>query len=80
MSRSLHISQNGCAETEVLYDSRTVADLNDVTDAELALSNYEGSGNDIFDQTLCTKAYCQAHDPSACENRADLEVQLSKHH
>ena len=70
------IPQNRRPQGHTFDDTRKIANLHNVPDAELVFKQDEETGDDILDQALSAKTNGQSNDAGAGKHRTDVESEF----
>src|SRR5207237_2550404 len=70
------ISQDCRSQSHTFDDTRKIANLHNITDAELVFKQDEETGNNILDQALRAKTNGQSNDAGTGKHRTDAESEF----
>src|SRR5437867_10924151 len=70
------IPQNSGAQSHTFDDTRKIANLHNVTNAELVFKQDEETGDDILDEALRPETNSQSNDTGAGKHRTDVESEF----
>src|SRR5437660_5486052 len=73
---AFEISQNGRPQSHTFDVTGKVADLHNITDAELVFKQDEETGDDIFNEALRAETNGQSNDTGTSKYRPDVESEF----